>query len=51
MLRSDLATLEHKLTEACNDAMKEILEDIANLEKDFRKLQTSDINEMQFLKQ
>jgi len=39
-LRSDLATLEHKITEAGNDAMKEILEDIANLEKDFRKLQS-----------
>ncbi len=51
LLRSDLATLEHKIAEANNDALKEILEDIANLEKDFRKLQVSDVNEVAFLKQ
>lgn len=38
LLRSDLATFEHKATENNNDTMKEIMEDIANLEKDFRKL-------------
>lgn len=51
MLRSECATLEHNATENTNDMLKEILEDISNLEKDFRKLQQSDINETQFLKQ
>lgn len=51
LLRSDLATMEHRMTEQNNDALKEILEDIANLEKDFRKLQAMDINEIAFLKQ
>ena len=51
LLRSDLATFEHKATETNNDSMKEIMEDIANLEKDFRKLQAMDINECGFLKQ
>ena len=31
--------------------MKEIIEDIANLEKDFQKLQINDVNECNFLKQ
>lgn len=38
MLRSELASFEHKATESNNDCLKEILDDIANLEKDFRKL-------------
>lgn len=49
-MRSDLATFEHKQTEMNNDTLKEIMEDIANLEKDFRKLQSMDINEIAFLK-
>ena len=51
LLRSECATLEHQSTECLNDILKEILEDVNNLEKDFRKYQQSDINEMQFLKQ
>ncbi len=51
MLRSDLSTFEHRITEMNNEGMKEILEDIANLEKDFKKLQASDINEIGFLRQ
>ena len=51
LLRSECATLEHHATENCNDMLKEILEDVSNLEKDFRKLQQSDINETTFLKQ
>ncbi len=43
--------MEHHQTESNNDIMKEILEDIANLEKDFRKVQQMDVNEMAFLKQ
>lgn len=35
LLRSEFATLEHQLTELNNDMMKELLEDFANLEKDF----------------
>ena len=50
MLRSECATLEHHATETTNDILKEIIEDIANLEKDFLKLQASDLNENQFLK-
>ena len=51
MLRSECATLEHHATETTNDILKEIIEDISNLEKDFQKLQQSDINECNFLKQ
>ena len=39
------------LRECLNDILKEILEDINNLEKDFRKLQQNDLNEVAFLKQ
>jgi hypothetical protein len=35
--RSECATLEHQSTEYLNDSLKEKLEDINNLEKDFRK--------------
>ena len=51
LLRSELATFEHKANETTNDTLKEILEDIANLERDFRKMQQMDINEVSFLKQ
>ena len=51
LLRSECATLEHHATETTNDILKEIIEDISNLEKDFQKLQHSDINECNFLKQ
>merc|ERR1719454_840305 len=51
LLRSECATLEHHATEATNDVLKEIIEDIANLEKDYLKTQASDINECNFLKQ
>jgi hypothetical protein len=51
LLRSECATLEHHATETTNDILKEIIEDIANLEKDYLKLQHSDINECNFLKQ
>jgi len=51
LLRSECATLEHHATETTNDILKEIIEDIANLEKDFLKLQYSDCNEINFLKQ
>ena len=51
MLRSECATLEHHATETTNDILKEIIEDISNLEKDFYKVQASDVNEMNFLKQ
>jgi len=39
LLRSECATLEHHATENTNDILKEIIEDISNLEKDFVKLQ------------
>lgn len=51
ILRSECATLEHQQTETVNDILKQIFEDIANMERDFRKLQQQDINEMNFLKQ
>ena len=51
LLRSECATLEHHATESTNDILKEIIEDIANLEKDYQKLQQSDVNECNFLKQ
>jgi hypothetical protein len=39
------------MTEDLNDLLKGVFEDITNLERDFRKLQYSDQNEMTFLKQ
>lgn len=45
LLRSEFATFEHKETESNNEVMKEILEDIANLEKDFKKYESNDHNE------
>lgn len=51
ILRSECATLEHHMTEDINDMLKQVFEDIANLERDFRKILNSDINEMNFLKQ
>ena len=51
MLRSEFATLEHKENEMNNDVLKEILEDLANLEKDFKKIELSDRNEHQYLRQ
>ena len=43
--------MEHHATETTNDILKEIIEDIANLEKDYHKLQQNDVNECNFLKQ
>ena len=51
LLRSELATFEHHAIEQTNDTLKEIIEDIMNIEKDFRKLQNMDVNEIAFLKQ
>ncbi len=51
ILRSECANLEHQMTEGLNDLLKAVFEDISNLEKDFRKIQYSDQNEMTFLKQ
>lgn len=51
MLRSECATLEHHATETTNDILKEIIEDISNLERDFQKIQMNDANECNFLKQ
>ena len=51
LLRSECATLEHHLTEGNNEILKIVLEEIANLEKDFRKIQNYDVSEMNFLKQ
>ena len=50
LLRSECATLEHHATETTNDILKEEIEDIANLEKDYLKLQASDIDQVNFLK-
>ena len=51
LLRSELASFEHRAVETTNDTLKEIMEDIMNIERDFRKLQAMDINEQAFLKQ
>ena len=50
MLRSECATLEHHATETTNDILKEVIEDLANLEKDFLKVQQADVDQMNFLK-
>jgi lantibiotic modifying enzyme len=51
LLRSEFMTLEHKNKEVVNETLKELLEDIVNVEKDFRKLVQMDNNEIVFLKQ
>lgn len=51
MLRSECATLEHHATETTNDILKEVIEDIANLEKDFLKVMQADIDQINYLKQ
>ena len=51
ILRSECASLEHRSTEMQNEIMKEILDDIANLEKAFRKIQGMDLNDSNSLKQ
>ena len=51
LLRSECATLEAKNKEQTNEILKEILEDIANLDKDFKKLVEMDNNEVAFLQQ
>ena len=50
LVRSECATLEHHATETTNDILKEIISDIANLEKDYLKLQQADIDVINFLK-
>jgi hypothetical protein len=50
LLRSECATLEHHATETTNDILKEVIEDIANLEKDFLKVQQADIDQINYLK-
>lgn len=49
LLRSECATLEAKNKESTNEILKEILEDVANLDKDFKKLVEMDNNEVAFL--
>lgn len=50
LLRSECATLEHHATETTNDILKEVIEDIANLEKDFLKYQIQDVDQINYLK-
>ena len=38
ILRSECATLEHLSVEQINDLIKQVFEDITNLERDFRKI-------------
>ena len=51
ILKSELASLEHLQQETNNDVFKQIMEDIADLQKDYLKLQLLDVNEATFLKQ
>ncbi len=51
LLRSECATLEHHATETTNDILKEVINDIANLEKDYLKCQQQDIDQINYLKQ
>ena len=51
LVRSELATFEHQAIELNNDTLKAIMEDILNLESDFRKMQNMDVNENGFLRQ
>ena len=49
LLRSECATLEQSTTEGLNDLMREVLEDINFLEKDFLKVMQQDCDEMNFM--
>ena len=51
ILRSEFVTLEHKQKEITNEMLKEMLEDIAHIEKDFKKNVNHDTNEYNYLKQ
>ncbi len=42
ILRSECANLEHQMTEGLNEILKQVFEDITNLERDFRKVQYAD---------
>jgi len=50
-LRSELEITEHMRKEACTEVLKHLLDDIANLDKDFRNHVYMDTNENNFLKQ
>ena len=50
VIASELSSLDIKQRENTNEIFKEIMEDVLNLEKDFRKLMEQDINEINFLK-
>ena len=51
VIASELSQLDVKQRENSNEIFKEIMEDVLNLEKDFRKLVEQDNNEVNFLKQ
>ena len=51
VIASELSSMDIKHRENTNEILKEIMEDVLNLEKDFRKLMEVDINEVNFLKQ
>ena len=51
LMRSENQGLEHKTKEKCNDLTKSILDDLTNIEKEFRRVIQNDKSETDFLKQ
>lgn len=50
-MRSENQALEHKSKEKCNEITKSVLDDLANLEKEFKRVIQNDRTETDFLKQ
>lgn len=51
ILKGDLNVLGHKTKEKCNELTKLIMEDLHNLEKEFKRTVQSDKTEVDFFKQ
>lgn len=51
ILKGDLNVLGHKTKEKCNELTKLIMEDLHNLEKEFKRTVQSDKTEINFFKQ
>ena len=51
ILRSDNQSLEHKVKEKCNEITKNIMDDLYNFDKDFKRVLQNDKTETDFFKQ
>ena len=51
ILKSENESLNHRVKEKCNEITKLIIDDLSNLDKDFRRIISNDKNETDFFKQ